>query len=276
MGACTYCGESAGFFRSKHNECEEQYQKEHNSILFLMKEIATSTDNALSQATLTALKKKSYTPAHLLLPSFIEGWENALYAALDDHLLSPQEEKSLRTLQDILDLKEDELNLNSAYTHFEQAIILRQLEKGEYPQNFSRNSLPFNLQKSEEIVWLFDEVEYFEEKKRIHYEGGSQGVNLRIAKGVYYRVGSFKGNRIETAETVHMDTGLLGITTKHIYFTGSAKSFRTPYRKIVSFSAFENGLGIQKDTQSAKPQSFILADAWFLNNLVRIMAQNAE
>ena len=53
--------------------------------------------------------------------------------------------------------------------------------------------LPFNLMKSEDLVWVFKDVDYFVEKTRTHYKGGSQGVSVRVMKGVYYRTGGFKG-----------------------------------------------------------------------------------
>ena len=44
--------------------------------------------------------------------------------------------------------------------------------------------------------------------------------------------GTFRSHPIEWEETVHADTGLLGLTTKHIYFAGSRKKFRVRYDRI--------------------------------------------
>ncbi len=54
-------------------------------------------------------------------------------------------------------------------------------------------NLPFNLQKTEKLVWVFQDVDYYEEKTRTQYDGGSQGVGIRIAKSMYYKVGAFRG-----------------------------------------------------------------------------------
>lgn len=133
--------------------------------------------------------------------------------------------------------------------------------------------LPFNLQKSEKVVWVFQGVNYYEEKTRTRYVGGSHGVSVRIAKGLYYRTGAFKGERVQTSETVHANTGLLGVTNKHIYFAGPSKRFRIAYNKIVAFEPFSHGIGVQRDAQTAKPQSFLTGDGWFTYNLITNLAQ---
>ena len=56
-----------------------------------------------------------------------------------------------------------------------------------------------------------------------------------LARGLYYRPSTFRSRPIEWDETIHADTGLLGLTTKHIYFTGRKKKFRVRYDRIVSF-----------------------------------------
>ena len=74
-------------------------------------------------------------------------------------------------------------------------------------------------------------------------------------------------------ETVHQDTGLLGFTTKHLYFSGGRKRFRVRYDRIVDFEPFSDGLGIMREAQTAKPQSFRTGDGWFAYNLAVNLAQ---
>jgi hypothetical protein len=92
-------------------------------------------------------------------------------------------------------------------------------------------------------------------------------------KGVYYRVGAFKAQPIETTERTYIDSGWVAITNKHVYFAGSRKSVRIPYTKIVSFEPFSDGFGIMRDAASAKPQIFVTGDGWFSYNLVANAAQ---
>ena len=44
-------------------------------------------------------------------------------------------------------------------------------------------------------------------------------------RGVYYRPSTFRSRVVEWDGTGRVDTGLLGLTTKHIYFAGSKKRF---------------------------------------------------
>ena len=92
-------------------------------------------------------------------------------------------------------------------------------------------------------------------------------------KGVYYRTGSFRGHPVETTQTKLVATGLLGVTTKHIYFAGDRTSFRIPYGKVVSFTPFSDGIGVMKDAASARPQTFDTGEGWFIYNLVMNLSQ---
>ena len=92
-------------------------------------------------------------------------------------------------------------------------------------------------------------------------------------RGLYHRPSTFRSWPIEWEETVHAGTGMLGLTTKHIYFAGSRKRFRVRYDKIVAFEPFSDGFGIMRDAQTAKPQTFRTDDGWFAYNLVTNLAQ---
>ena len=74
-------------------------------------------------------------------------------------------------------------------------------------------------------------------------------------------------------ETVHADTGLLGLTTKHIYFAVSRKRFRVRYDRIVAFDPYQDGFENMQDAQTARPQAFWTGDGWFPYNLAVNLAQ---
>ena len=95
--------------------------------------------------------------------------------------------------------------------------------------------VPFNLMKSETLVWVMEDVDYIETVVRRERRGSSHGLNIRVARGVYYPPSTFRSRVIEKEETLHQDTGMLGFTTKHIYFSGPKKKFRVRYDKTVDF-----------------------------------------
>ena len=92
---------------------------------------------------------------------------------------------------------------------------------------------------------------------------------------VYYRPGTFRSRSVEWEETVHQDTGLLGFTTKHIYFSGPKKKFRVRYDRIVDFEPYDDGFGLMREAQTAKPQSLRTGDGRFhYNTAVNLARQN--
>ncbi len=127
--------------------------------------------------------------------------------------------------------------------------------------------------KSEQLVWVLQDVDYLETVVRRERQGSSHGLSIRVARGVYYRPSTFRSRPIEWEETIHADTGLLGLTTKHIYFAGNRKKFRVRYDRIVRFDPYNDGFGIMRDAQTAKPQTFRTGDGWFAYNLAANLSQ---
>jgi hypothetical protein len=98
-------------------------------------------------------------------------------------------------------------------------------------------------------------------------------VSVRLAKGVYYRIGAFKGYPVERTEQVRQGVGPLAVTNKHLYFTGGPKSFRIRHDKIVALEPYLDGVVVTKDGVRAKPQVFLNGDGWFLANLLSGVSQ---
>ncbi len=282
MGKCKFCSEPAGLFRSSHKECKLKNEEEIRKHVEATAKVSSKIEAiGIQGGDLNALDKelKIFSETFNLNQSAIEetiipAWEESVERAFDDGVLTEEEEKNLINLINHFSLSQSKLDKNGAYTKIVKGAILRDIMNGIIPEriNFEGN-LPFNLQKTEKIIWVFQDVDYYEQKKRTQYVGGSQGVSIRIAKGLYYRTGAFKGERVETHETIHADTGLLGVTNKHVYFSGDSKSFRIRHDKVVSFEPFADGIGLQRDAATAKPQSFVTNDGWFTYNLITNAAQ---
>ena len=197
------------------------------------------------------------------------GWARSLDDALADSLLSGDEERHLLTLADATGITREDLVESGGYNRAARAKVLRQVIAGE-PEamggDYSR--VPFNFQKNEILVWLEPDTTYHELRTKREWVGGSQGVSIRIMRGVYYRTSAFKAQPVDTTYAANLGTGLLGFTTKHLYFAGVGKTFRVAYSKIISFEPFSDGFGIMRDAATAKPQIFATGDGWFSYNLV--------
>ena len=156
--------------------------------------------------------------------------------------------------------------------------MLRDVTQGIIPKRQRvKGAVPFNLMKSEQLVCVIQDVDYLETVMHRERRGSSQGLSIRVARGLYYRPSTFRSRPIEWEETVHADTGMLGLTTKHIYFAGSRKRFRVRvrvrYDRIVALDPYGDGYGTMRDAQSAKPQAFRTCDGWLAYNLAANLAQ---
>ena len=204
----------------------------------------------------------------------VRAWEAAVEGALEDGVFSLDEENALARYLEHFGLSTGDVNANGAHTSLVQAAVIRDVAQGIIPQRQNiQGNLPFNLMKSEQLVWVIDDVDYLETVTRRERRGTSHGVSIRVARGLYYRPSAFRSRPVEWEETQRMDNGLLGLTTKHIYFAGARKRFRVRYDRIVAFEPYSDGLGIMRDAQTAKPQSFITGDGWFVYNLATNLAQ---
>lgn len=220
------------------------------------------------------IEKSSFVPSSERKALLVRSWENSVAQFLEDGILETTEEERLVEFKERFALSQSDLDKNGALTRIAKAAVLRDVLNGVVPQRMSvHGNLPINLQKGEQIVWAFAGSEYFEDKTRRQSVGGSQGVSVRVMKGVYYRVGAFKGHAVENTERVHIDTGWVVVTTKNFYFAGSQKSIRMPYAKIVSFQPFSDGIGVMRDAVTAKTQIFVTGDGWFTYNLVTNLSQ---
>jgi hypothetical protein len=241
----------------------------------LVAQVATASSDPQTLLTkLMEIRHRSFLSEADQFPLLIKGWEDAVDSALEDGILSEQEERSLVAIANALSLENEDLSHTEAWDRVVKAGTLRDVLQGRLPERITVvNGLPFNMQKGETIVWAFNNVAYYEQRTFTRYEGGSHGVSVRVAKGLYYRVGSFRGQPVKRDQMVALGTGLLGVTDRHLYFVGQSKTFRVKYDKIVSFTPYSDGIGIMRDAQTAKPQVFVTGDGWFTYNLITNLAQ---
>jgi hypothetical protein len=71
----------------------------------------------------------------------------------------------------------------------------------------------------------------------------------------------------------YIGTGLLALTTKHVYFGSPEKKLKIPYNKLISIEPYEDGIGLHKDGVSAKHQVFKNIDGWFTHNVIANLNQ---
>lgn len=267
MGKCNFCNQSAGFFRGSHKECKA---KNNNAIVFIENHIG---QNILRNSVDLKLVNEAASEGKVIDPVFWaavdRGFSSAVITAFDDGVLSEDEEIAVLEFTDLFRIENPGETL-SLWSMVVQGALLRDLANGIYNEHRFRLEGPhsFNFQKSEKVLWMFPDVSYFEEKTRKEYVGRSAGVRIRLAKGIYYSTGAFRGHPVETSSIEFIGSGDLCVTNKHLYFSGG-KPFRVRLDKIVSFEPYDDGVGFVKEAARPIEQIFRTGEGWFLMNLLQ-------
>ena len=268
---CKYCGQPAGFLSSSHKECKLAHEKALASIPAVISEAITNEPDFDNLGNIiTLLSKSGYVSQNQLNELFTVAFDKAVEIFLEDGVISAKEEDKISGYKKCFNLDQSVLNKNGSFEKVVKGLILNDISQGKLPQdrmNISGNS-PFLLEKGETLIWVFQNVEFYEQRSKTTFEGRSQGVSIKIAQGVYYRTGQFKGNPVVSTQMSLLGTGMFGLTNKNIYFSSSSKSFKTPYAKLISMIQYSDGIGLQKDGVTAKPQIFKALDGWFVYNVI--------
>ncbi len=111
------------------------------------------------------------------------------------------------------------------------------------------NSETLKLTKSETCHFMGDAYYCKIRQGTVGYEGGNNGVSLKVMKGVSFRVGNYKGHYIKD-EIIERTNGLIYLTNKKIVFTGLQNSAVIKYDDIINLSVEDNILQIQTENKS--------------------------
>lgn len=200
--------------------------------------------------------------------SLQEIWEKKVSSIIPDGIVTEEQANYLSNYLDTFGLQKE----SPAYRLLVMSCVLRDLTSGILPTQYGvddHTKLQVNLSKNESIVWGFQNVPLYEEKTLRRYEGGSVGVSVRVAKGVYVHSSGFRGHPVDHETTVRIDTGYMAFTNKNIHFVGEHKAVKIPYSHVAGYAYYSNGIKVMKNGVSAKPFLFITGYGWFVSNLVQ-------
>lgn len=173
--------------------------------------------------------------------------EPVLKEALDDGLLSPEEDARIERLLERYGIG----SLDGA----SQALL--ENARSQYiawTEPLGPVQTPLLLKKGEWCVHAVEAAAYEERTRTTRINYGGVSARIRIVKGVYYSTGSMNVAR-ETQQFMHsFGVGVLGATNKRLLWVSPAKSISIALDKIVLFDPFTDGLRVVKDT--GKPLLF--------------------
>jgi hypothetical protein len=176
----------------------------------------------------------------------VAAYQGAFAAAKADGTISAEEEQELSQIKSFLGVLDSEVVASSV--ELGRYRLLREIQEGN-PPSITVSGLV--TQKGELPYW--SEPGSILEEKVVdrQYVGRSQGVSLRIAKGVSYRVGAQRGHLVSQTGIVPVSTGNLVVTSKRVMFIGDKKGFNLQLDKVLSLELHSDGITIVDS--SSKP-----------------------
>lgn len=271
MGKCKYCGQDAGFFHSKHEECEKKFNQGLASIKQIVSMCFTNKEDFyLKDREIKNIVESSYIDNTALQQVYCSAFDDAIDNYLNDGVIDTQENQTVARFMQFTGLPQAVLNANQSLEKVVQSKVLQEILQGvtPTPKLTINGDFPFLLGKEEHLVWLFRNITLHQQKIRKEYVGKTRGVSVRVMKGVYYRTGGFKGHPVETTIMQRIGMGSVCLTDKNLYFASPEKSLKIPYNKILSIESYSNGIGLQKDGANDKPMFLEGINSWFTYNVI--------
>lgn len=221
-------------------------------------------DHKLSQAERESLLHRCRVlnlPENTVSNLVSERFTRVLNESEEDRRLTPEEEERINETATALGLDEESAQsiLGPYRARLELFKLLYEVEQGNLPA--TEAPFGFAKKKRETVHLIIENTAFHEERTQTTYQGGSQGLSFRVAKGVNYRVGGHKGHIERTPVVTHIDDGKLIITSERIVFIGERKRKICEFKRFIDFELFSDGIKIAV-TNRQKPSWFIFHEAY--------------
>ena len=164
----------------------------------------------------------------------------------DDHL-TEDEEDAFAAVAGALGLTQGDME---AHTDVYTKLQVAKMNDGRLPTVES----PHLIAKRGEVVHFETSAALLKEVAVREFRGGSQGVSLRVAKGVRYRVGAMRGHMVTVGTQMQVaDTGVLSVTSQRAAFLGNRKTLDMPYSKLIGMELFSDGVRFSLSNRQTAP-----------------------
>ncbi len=181
-----------------------------------------------------------------------KAYNTAFKQILSDGIISEEEHNNIVEIQEVLLL--DNSDIQKYIPILQKHQLLRDMQNGIL------HEIPANglLKKKNEKVYLSINVSLLEERVvSRRYQGGSAGMNIRVAKGVSFRVGQHKGRLVSEKDTVVVDQGDFYITNQRFIYKGQKKNFNITLKQLLGYQVYKNGIDINGNRGATKQLNFI-------------------
>jgi hypothetical protein len=268
MGICHYCGKPAGFLRHQHRACRQAHDDAAKKIpAFFVKALQSSISASRFRTLIEQDASQNYI-ANGERNELVRSGMGAMIRAAADGNMTDADDARIKEIQDAFGLTATDLGEDGrALTKMR---ILRALDAGrDSPINVSiTGPLAPRMERDEKPIWAFDGARLLTTRTKTHYVGGSSGVSIRLARGLYYRASTYRGHPVQTQYLSNEDNGGLAITPRNLYFVGSHKALKMPIKKVASVHLYSDGIEVLENGVSKKPFVFQIDDPTFAANLL--------
>jgi hypothetical protein len=268
MGLCKYCGEKAWFLKRKHKECSVLHDVNKRRIekmiyfgFFGDEDMVEIRDKVIN------LAKKSYITPKELDKMYISIYNKIVKQFLYDWIITKEEEVKLTEFKKVFNFDQEFLDQHWLFQKFIKAVVVRDVANKEIPNvDFESDfNLPFKLEKWEKIIWLFDNVELYEKKKK-----NSKHIrNTFELEDELFFSSTFSNEFIKTKWMNYLNVGKFVITNKNNYFVyDNDKYIEIRIKNLANLFPYQDGFGLKPKNKDDALQVFKNLDWRFAYNVI--------
>ena len=205
----------------------------------------------------------------------LRAWERAVARQLGDTGIDLDCEAALLRYARHFDLDDGELDRYGMLRQFVQGAAIAEAAAGLVPQRMNvPEGAPASalLRRSEQLVWLFDDVECCQGQLPPEPSTTITGVAAPDRDLPYYRPQSFVDRHVPDQGWESVARGQLAVASEHLHFRGPGLSFRLAYGSVVNWEPYHDGIGAVPRAQPNHLVVFRNGDGWFIYNLARNLA----
>ena len=205
----------------------------------------------------------------------LQAWETAVARQLGEVGIDLDREAALLGYARHFDLDDAKLDRNGMLRQFVQGAAIAESAAGLVPKRmYFPEGSPASalLRRSEQLVWLFDDVECCLGQLPPEPSPTITGVAAPGRDLPYYPPQSFVDRNVLGQGWESVARGQLAVASEHLHFRGSGLSIRLAYGSVVNWEPYRDGIGAVPRTQPNRLVVFRNGDGWFIYNLARNLA----
>jgi hypothetical protein len=277
MSICQYCNTNAGFFRHEHPECAERAETGLQELRErIEKAIRENEDASIVIPRLTALVEQYRLPAGAK-EAAIYSLDKATAEKAKKYSLSPDEFDNIYAFYchynyDFGDRANVVEKKRFGFSYAGLSNLLWHVKQGSPLPYDSVGRAHFNMSADEQPIYCFGSTILAEEKTVT--SRGYAGISVPIGEGIRVNTGSLGGRSVTGLAPI--DEGDFLMTNQSIYFGGQHKTLHIPYRAILRFKPYTDGVGIFQNsgTQKVFIQEFHGGESgWFINEMIQTLME---